>query len=132
VDPGEKRIGVAISDPTMTIASPLGVIRHTSMKLDAAQIAQLAVDNHIQSIVVGLALGAEGESTPSSRHAEKFAEAIQTQTAIPVILWDESGSTRTARQARIDMGLSRARRSGHMDEMAAVVILQTYLDERHT
>lgn len=130
VDPGEKHIGVAISDPTMTIASPLTVLKHISMKLDAAQIAQLATDHHTQNIVVGQALGTEGEPTPSSRHAERLAEAIRTQTAIPVILWDESGSTRTARQARIEMGLNRTRRSGHLDEMAAVVILQTYLDER--
>jgi len=86
---------------------------------------------HAQIIVVGQALGSEGDATPSSRHAQKLAEMIRSQTEIPVVLWDESGSTRIARQARIEMGLTRERRSGHMDEMAAVVILQTYLDERN-
>lgn len=130
VDPGQKFIGVAVSDPTRTIASPLTVLKHTSMNLDAAMIGDLAAQNHAQSIVVGQALGTDGEPTPSSRHAERFAEAIRAQTKIPVILWDESGSTRVARQARIELGLARKRRSGHMDEMAAVVILQNYLDER--
>ena len=131
IDPGEKRIGVAISDPTMTIASPLMVLKHISMAIDAAQIAQLAVDNNVINIVVGQALGADGEETPASRHANKLADSIRTQVQIPVVLWDESGSTQTARQAKIEMGLSRGRRSGHMDELAAVVILQSYLDERN-
>jgi len=131
IDPGEKRIGVAISDPTMTIASPLTVIKHVSMAIDAAQIAQLGVENHVITIVVGQALGADGEETPASRHAKKLADSINTQVQIPVNLWDESGSTQTARQAKIDLGLSRGRRSGHMDELAAVVILQSYLDERN-
>lgn len=130
IDPGEKRIGVAISDPTMTIASPMTVLKHVSMAIDAAQIAQLAVENNVSTIVVGQALGADGEETPASRHANKLADAIRTQVQIPVNLWDESGSTQTARQAKIDLGLSRGRRSGHMDELAAVVILQSYLDER--
>ncbi len=131
IDPGEKRIGVAISDPTMTIASPLTVLKHVSMAIDAAQIAQLAVENDVTTIVVGQALGADGEETPASRHANKLADAIRTQVLIPVNLWDESGSTQTARQAKIELGLSRGRRSGHMDELAAVVILQSYLDERN-
>lgn len=130
VDPGEKHIGVALSDPTMTIAAPLTVLKHASMKLDAALVGQLAVEHHAICIVVGQALGSDGESTPSSRHSERFAEAIRSQTEIPVMLWDESGSTQIAREARIEMGVKRAKRSGHMDEMAAVVILQNYLDER--
>lgn len=131
IDPGEKRIGVAISDPTMTIASPLTVLKHVSMAIEAAQIAQLAAENDVTTIVVGQALGADGEETPASRHANKLADAIRTQVLIPVNLWDESGSTQTARQAKIELGLSRGRRSGHMDELAAVVILQSYLDERN-
>ena len=131
VDPGQKKIGLAVSDPTRTIASPLTVLRHVSMAVDAARIAQTAEENHAQIIVVGQALGSEDDATPSSRHAQKLAEMIRSQTEIPVVLWDESGSTRIARQARIEMGLTRERRSGHMDQMAAVVILQTYLDERN-
>jgi putative Holliday junction resolvase len=131
VDPGEKHIGLALSDPTLTLASPLVVLKHISLLMDAAQIARLAEENAVQTILVGEALGADGEETAASRHSRKLAESIQSQTPLPVLLWDESGSTQTARQARIEMGVKRAKRSGHMDDLAAVVILQTYLDERN-
>jgi putative Holliday junction resolvase len=128
VDPGEKRIGLAISDPTATIASPLKVFQHVSRTLDAASIALAAAEQGAVLIVVGQALDGEGRVGPAARRAERLAEAIREQTSIPVVLWDESGSTQAARQARIQMGVSRAKRSGHLDEIAATYILQSYLD----
>jgi putative holliday junction resolvase len=128
VDPGEKRLGLAISDPTATIASPLMVIKHVARPLDAAAIARTAEENQAELIVVGSALDDEGESTTQSRRAERLADAIRQQTSLPVVLWDESGSTQTARAARIAMGVSRRKRRGHMDDLAAAVILQSYLD----
>lgn len=130
VDPGQKRIGLALSDPTMTIASPLCVLKHASLVVDAAQIRQMAEEYHVVLIVIGQALGADGEVTASSRHAGKLAAAIDAQKSIQVVLWDESGSTQTARKARIEMRANRERRSGHLDDLAATVILQNYLDER--
>ncbi len=130
VDPGEKRLGIAISDPTATIANPLTVLKHVARMVDAASIAQIAAEQEAGLIVVGAALDDEGESTPQSRHAERLAEAIRQQAPIPVQLWDESGSTQEARAARIAMGASRRKRRGHLDELAATVILQTYLDSR--
>ncbi len=131
VDPGEKNIGLAISDPSGTIASPLCVIKHSSRLLDAAAIAQLADENGPGLIVIGQALSAEGGITPQARHAARLAEAVREQTTLPVLLWDESGSTREARSARLAMGATRRRRGGHLDEIAATVILQTYLDAHH-
>ncbi len=128
VDPGEKRLGIALSDPTGTIASPLQVLGHVSRAVDAAVIAQLAVEHDAVRIIVGQALDDEGNPTPQARHAERLAQAIREQTSLPVELWDESGSTQAARAARIAMGVSRRKRSGHLDEIAATVILQTYLD----
>jgi putative holliday junction resolvase len=130
VDPGDKRLGIAISDPTGTIANPLSVIKHTARQVDAALIADLAREQDAGLIVVGQALSDEGESTPQSRRAERLAEAIRLQTDLPVILWDESGSTQAARISRQAMGVKRQRRQGHLDEIAATYILQTYLD-RH-
>lgn len=128
VDPGEKRLGIAISDPTGTIANPLVVIKHISRLLDAAAVAQLAVEQAAGLIVVGQALDDEGEATMQSQRAVRFAEALRKQTDLPIALWDESGSTQTARGALIAMGVSRRRRSGHLDHLAATVILQSYLD----
>ena len=128
VDPGEKRLGIAISDPSGTIANPLAVIQHVSRPLDAAAIAQLASENQASQIVIGQALDEDGLPTPEGRKAGRLAEAVQSQTDLPVILWDESGSTQQARLARLAMGASRRKRSGHLDELAATYILQTYLD----
>lgn len=128
VDHGEKHIGLAISDPTATIASPLKVIQHTSRLMDAAQVANLASENDAVLIVVGQSFDEEGKPNLAGRRAAKFAEALKAQTQIPVILWDESFSTQDARAVRIEMGVSRKKRSGHMDEFAAVMILRSYLD----
>lgn len=128
VDPGEKHLGIAISDPTATIASPLNVIKHISRAVDAATIAELAKQYQIGMIVIGKSLDVEGLPTPQSRRSDRLAEAIRQQCTIPIQMWDESFSTQTARQARIDMGTKRRKRRGHMDDLAATVILQTYLD----
>jgi putative Holliday junction resolvase len=128
VDPGEKRIGIAISDPSGTIANPLMVIRHLSKMVDAAQIAELARENDAAEIVVGQALDDDGNETPSARHAVKLAEAIQTQIELPVSLWDESDSTNQAVAAKIALGVRRDKRKGHQDALAAAIILQSYLD----
>jgi putative holliday junction resolvase len=130
VDPGEKRLGVAISDPTGTIANPLTVLKHTARASDAAAIAQLAEEQNAGLIVIGQNLDVEGEPTPQSRMAVRLAVAIRRQTALPVVMWDESGSTQAARAARIAMGVSRKKRKGHMDDLAAAIILQSYLDAR--
>lgn len=128
VDHGEKHIGLAISDPTATIASPLKVIEHVSRLMDAAQVANLASENNVALIVIGQSYDEEGKPNLAGRRAAKFAEALKGQTQIPVILWDESFSTQDARAARIEMDVSRKKRAGHMDELAAVMILKSYLE----
>lgn len=136
VDPGEKRIGIAISDPSGMIANPLTVIKHQSRLLDAAVIASLAVEYEVETIVIGQPLDADNMPTPQGRRARRLASAIQQQTIVPVVLWDESGSTQAARQAHIALGGSqkarRRRGGGHLDDLAATYILQTYLDSNPT
>ena len=128
VDPGEKRLGLAVSDPSGLVANPLKVILHISRPLDAAQIAQMAEEQGAEMIVIGQALDNDGQPTPASRRSARLAAAIRAQTDLPVILWDESYSTQAAQQARRAMGVSRRQRAGHLDELAATYILQTYLD----
>ena len=130
VDHGEKRIGLALSDPTATIASPLRVIKHVSRLLDAAQVANLANENDAGLIVIGQSFDEEGNPNLAGRRAAKFAEALKEQTQIPVELFDESFSTQDARATRIEMGVSRKKRSGHMDELAAVMILRSYIESK--
>ena len=128
VDPGEKRIGIAISDPSGTIANPLTVLKHVARPVDAAAVAKLAEENGAGLIIVGQNLDTEGEPTVQSRMAGRLAEAIRAHISVPVEMWDESGSTKAARAARIAMGIRKSKRRGHMDDLAATVILQSYLD----
>jgi putative holliday junction resolvase len=128
VDPGEKRIGIAVSDPTRTVANPLTVIQHTARMVDAARIVQIAHENDVTKIIVGCPFDMEGEMGPQARKSARMAEAIRTQTDLPVELWDESGSTQEAQSARLLLGVRKTRRTGHMDDLAATYILQTYLD----
>jgi len=130
VDHGEKRIGLALSDPTATIASPLTVIKHVSRLLDAAQVASIASENEVGLIVIGQSFDEEGQPNLAGRRAAKFAEALKEQTNISIELFDESFSTQDARAARIEMGVSRKKRSGHMDELAAVMILRSYIESK--
>jgi putative holliday junction resolvase len=128
VDHGEKRIGLALSDPTGTIASPLIGVKHISRMMDAAQVANVATEHGAELIVVGQSFDEEGNPNLAGRRAAKFAEALKEQTPIPVVLWDESFSTQDARMARIELGVSRKKRAGHQDAFAAVIILQSYIE----
>ncbi len=128
VDPGSKNIGLAISDPTGTIANPLMVIPHIRRVEDAARIAAIAAQHEVERIVVGQSLDEDGEPTLQGRQARKLANTIAAHTRVPVVLWNEYGSTQTARRAYIQMGVKRRERRGHLDAIAATVILQSYLD----
>lgn len=130
IDHGEKRIGVALSDATAAIASPLKIIRHVSRAIDAAQVAELAVQNEAGLILVGQSFDEEGNPNLAGRRAARFADELRNQTNLPVELWDESFSTQIARSARVELGVSRKRRAGHQDAFAAAVILQSYLEAK--
>ncbi|MBI5945170.1 MAG: Holliday junction resolvase RuvX [Chloroflexi bacterium] len=130
VDHGEKRIGLALSDATGTIASPLKTIEHVSRAIDAAQVADLAAQNDAALIVIGQSFDEDGRPNPAGRRAGRFADELKNQTSLPIELWDESFSTQDARSARIELGVSRKKRSGHQDTFAAVVILQSYLEAK--
>ena len=128
IDHGERRIGLAVSDPTGTIANPLTVVEHISRAIDAAQVANIASEQGVELIVVGQSFDEDGQPNLAGRRAARFAEALQSQTNVPIQMWDESFSTQEARATRIRMGVSRRQRAGHLDQIAATVILQSYLD----
>lgn len=128
VDPGSKHIGLAISDPTGTIANPLTVLDHVARLVDAAAVAELARTHAVALIVVGQSLDEEGRPNFAGRQALRFVAALKTQTDLPIVLWDESFTTQDARSARIQMNVSRRSRAGHLDELAATVLLQDYLN----
>jgi putative holliday junction resolvase len=128
VDPGSKRIGLAISDPTGSIANPLMVLNHVSRLVNAAAVAEIAQTNGAGLIVIGQSLDDDGRPSFEGRRAGRFAEALKTQTGLPILFWDESFTTQDARAARIAMGVPRKNRQGHLDALAATILLQSYLD----
>lgn len=128
IDPGEKRIGIAISDLSGAIANPLMVIQHVSRETNAQKIVDLIGKYSVKRIVMGVSLDEEGKPNLSGRHAIRLAQAINEKINIPLDFWDEQGTTSKARASRIAMGVSRKKRRGHLDEIAATLILQSYLD----
>ncbi|MBN2046078.1 MAG: Holliday junction resolvase RuvX [Anaerolineales bacterium] len=128
VDPGEKRIGLAISDPTGTLARPLKVIKHQQRQADADTIAQLAVEHQVVKILVGMATGEDGKPNFSGRKALRLAAAIRSRCEIEVEMVDETDSTKQAVISRKHRGLSLPASHGHHDDEAAAVTLQYYLD----
>ncbi len=128
VDPGAKRIGLAISDPTGTIANPLGTLEHVSRTLDAAAIAAKARELGAELIVVGQSLDENGRPTLEGRRAARLASALRACTDVTIVLWDESFTTQEALAARRSMGVKPSKRRGHLDDLAATVLLQSYLD----
>jgi putative Holliday junction resolvase len=128
VDPGTKRIGLAISDPTETLARPLESLRHTNRQEDAAGIAARAEELEVGLILVGQATDIDGTPNFSGRKARRLAGALRSLTGIPVEMWDESYSTKDAQRNRIILGEKRNPRNPHLDSRAAAIILQSYLD----
>lgn len=128
VDPGDVRIGLAVSDPLGIIANPLQVIKHISRNENARRIAEIADEKEAVLIVVGQPLDSDGEVGPAAKKSARLSRAIQKFTDTEVILWDESGSTKAAHRAYIQMNVPRKKRRGHLDHIAATIILQSYLD----
>lgn len=129
VDPGEKNIGIAKSDPLGIGATALCVIPHIQMEKDARAIAEKAREYGASSILVGQPLNADGSEGPQARHSAKLAEAIRQFFDGEVFLYDEYGSTKATRERFKEMGVRRSKRLGHLDANAAQTILQNYLDE---
>jgi putative Holliday junction resolvase len=127
VDPGEKRIGLAISDPTGTIARPLCVIKHTAREIDAYKIVEIAHHEGVEMIIVGQPLDANGEVGFQARKSHRLAEALRTKTDCDVQMWDESGTTQAAIQSRVALDVPRKKRKIHLDEIAASILLQDFL-----
>lgn len=130
VDPGEKRIGLAVSDPTGVVARALTTLQHVTRAEDASRIAAIARAEGAERILVGIALDAEGLVGPQARRAQRLAEAIRAETDLPVELWDESHTTLDAQAAMAASGRRprRGARRDRIDAVAAAILLQGYLD----
>ena len=128
IDWGERRIGLAISDPTGTIASPAGVIeRRKGRRAPVAELVRRAEALEALGIVMGLPLDGEGDETERSTECRRVAGELARRTRLPVALVDERFTTAVALRAVRDMGGSTRGRKGDVDALAATVLLQQAL-----
>jgi len=128
VDWGERRIGLAVSDPSGTIATPAGVIvRRAGKRPPIAELVRRAEALEARAIVMGLSLDGEGEDTPRATECRRIASELTRRTKLPVALLDERFTTATALRAIHDMGGSTRGRKGDVDALAAAVLLQQAL-----
>ena len=125
IDWGERRIGLAISDPTGTIASPAGVIeRRLGKRAPVAELVRRATALEALGIVMGLPLDGEGDDTPRSRECRRVAHELARRTSLPVALVDERFTTAVALRAVHAMGGKTRDRKADVDALAATVLLQ--------
>jgi putative Holliday junction resolvase len=126
IDHGDTRIGIALSDPTEFLASPLCVLDSTKAGLE--RILALIAEHRIEKIVVGLPRNMDGSYGSATAKVRKFIEKLKAKTDVPVFEWDERLSTVSAHNALREAGLDGKRRKGVVDKVAAKIILQNYLD----
>ena len=131
IDLGSKRIGIAVSDRSGTIASPLTVLQRSgSVRRDHQAIAALVVEEEAELLVVGLPLNMNGTMGPAAKAAVTEAEALATVVGVPVITFDERRTTVTADRALMEARIGAKERRKYVDKVAAAVLLQTWLDSR--
>ncbi len=129
VDPGTRRIGVAVSDELGMLARGVATLSATGEEADAGGLSELAKSLGAERIVVGLPRNMDGSEGERAQAARQLAENLASRTGLPVILWDERLTTKGAERMLIAADLSRARRRRIIDQQAAQWILQSYLDQ---
>jgi len=129
IDPGEKRIGVAITDPLGITAQGLEVITFTNQDEALEKIEQICLDYDVDKIVVGNPLNMNGTRGPAAEKALLFAEQLRQILDLPVIMVDERLSTVSAEKTLISGGVNRNKRRDLRDKLAAALILEAYLSK---
>lgn len=132
IDAGTKTLGLALSDVTRTIASPLETIRRTKFAADAERLLALAAQHGVCGLVLGYPANLDGSHGPRAQSTRAFARNLNRLSPLPILLWDERLSTAAAERTLIEADASRKRRAEIIDKLAATVILQGALDRlRH-
>ena len=130
VDPGTKRVGVAISDPTGTIAQALTTVPAEPRNTLVARLAQIATDQEATRIVVGLPRRLDGSYGPEAKNARELADELRKASSLPVEMVDERMTTVAAERSLVATGMRRAKRRLTVDRVAATLLLQSHLDRK--
>ena len=128
LDLGEKTIGIALSDVMLTVATPLETIAKRKFAIDSDVLIGLIKKHNVGGLVIGLPLNMNATEGPSAQSARAFARNMDAKHPMPMLFWDERLSTAAVTRTLIDADVSRAKRKGVVDKMAAAFILQGVLD----
>ena len=130
LDVGDARIGVALSDETATIASGLPTVERVGPRKDVLAVARLVREQGASEVVVGLPRRLDGEVGLQGQKVLAFMDALRGTIDAPVVPWDERFTTALAQQTLLEADVKRKARKGAVDKVAAILILQSYLDYR--
>ncbi|HXV63444.1 MAG TPA: Holliday junction resolvase RuvX [Vicinamibacteria bacterium] len=131
IDLGERRIGVALSDEGGVIASPRETVERKGNRRDIPLLLDIARRENVGEILVGMPLSLDGSEGAQARKVARFVEALRAETDLTVTTWDERLSTVSAERALLEADVSREKRRRAIDRVAAAIILQSYLDQKH-
>ena len=130
LDLGKQRIGLALSDASQVIAQGLETLERTNIREDLARLSQLASDNSVSLIVIGNPLHMSGREGFQAERAREFGSRLQDASGVPVEFWDERLTTVEAQRVLRQSGISIQKRAKAVDRLAAVILLESYLDSR--
>ena len=130
IDPGSRRLGLALSDPSGTVALPLSVLLRRSEPEDLKALGRIITDNAVEMVLIGLPRMMDGSIDKAARSAQTFGAEVGRTTGLPVEFWDERLTTVAAERFLIEQGKRRAQRRQDVDRVAATLLLQGYLDYR--
>ena len=128
IDPGTKTFGLAVSDTTRLIATPVETIRRKKFTPDAAKIFALYDERQCSAMVIGYPVNMDGSEGPRSQSVKDFCHNLMNIRDIPILLWDERLSTAAVTRTLLEADTSRAKRAENVDKLAASYILQGVLD----
>ncbi|PHR94214.1 MAG: Holliday junction resolvase RuvX [Robiginitomaculum sp.] len=128
IDPGSKTFGLAVSDATRLIATPVETIRRKKFTPDAQKIFALYDDRNCTAMIIGYPINMDGSEGPRTQSVKDFAHNLQTLRDIPILFWDERLSTAAVTRTLLEFDTSRAKRAENVDKLAASYILQGLLD----
>ncbi len=128
LDLGSKTIGLALSDRTLMIATPMETIRRKKFTLDAEKLLAICAEQGVGGLVIGMPFNMDGSEGPRAQSTRQFARNLAEKTTLPMAFWDERLSTAAVTRTLLEADTSRARRAEVVDKMAAAYILQGALD----
>ena len=128
IDHGDRRVGLALSDPLKIIAKPFQTITYKNVEHLCSQLKSIIIDNDVERIVLGMPIGMQGQRTQQTEKVTEFADVLKSEMNIPISLEDERLSSVSAEKALIQQNVKTGHNKGRIDETAAAIFLQQYLE----